>query len=96
MGALRAAELHRYGALGVGRVFELYRDGEEDDSLVAMTFDPETFRPIDHAPIGQTQKQKDALEAIEFARSYCGEPFTTLKKDAITPFLQVVIDRILD
>src|ERR1700739_2046493 len=29
MGALRAADLHRYGALGVGRVFELDRDGEE-------------------------------------------------------------------
>jgi hypothetical protein len=95
MGALRAAELHRYGALGVGRVFELYRDGEEDDSLVAMAFEEETFRPLRHSPL-QHLKAGDALSAIEFARSYKGEPFTTLKKDAITPFLQVFIDRILD
>jgi hypothetical protein len=95
MGALRAAELHRYGALGVGRVFEMYRDGEEDDSLVAMAFEEETFRPLRHSPL-QHLKAGDALSAIEFARSYKGEPFTTLKKDAITPFLQVFIDRILD
>src|SRR5579864_1145132 len=40
MGALRAAELHRYGMIGIGKIFEMYRDGEEDDSLVAMTFEP--------------------------------------------------------
>jgi len=96
MGALRAAEMHRYGVIGIGRVFEMYRDGEEDDSLVAMTYDPATFRPLDPAPIGQGLKQSDALEAIEFARSYKGEPFTTLKKDAISPYLKVVINRILD
>src|SRR6266704_219982 len=96
MGALRAAELHRYGAIGIGRVFEMYRDGEEDDSLVAMTYDPETYRPLSEAPIGSEVKRSDALEAISFGRSYKGEPFTTLKKDAITPFLQVVLDRILD
>jgi hypothetical protein len=96
MGALRAAELHRYGAIGVGRIYEMYRDGEEDDSLVAMSFEPESFRPLSEAPMGQNLKRRDALESIEFARSYKGEPFTTLKKDAITPFLQVVIDRILD
>jgi hypothetical protein len=61
-----------------------------------MSFEPESFRPLSEAPIGQDLKCSDALEAIEFARSYCGEPFTTLKKDAITPFLQVFIDRILD
>src|SRR5260370_4576575 len=45
MGAIRAAELHRYGMIAVGKIFELYRDGEEDDSLVAMSFDPATYRP---------------------------------------------------
>lgn len=36
MGALRAAECERYGMLGVGRVFEDYRDGllEDDDEVV--------------------------------------------------------------
>jgi hypothetical protein len=41
MGALRAAELHPFGMIGVGRVFEAFRDGElEDDDEVAITHGP--------------------------------------------------------
>lgn len=37
MGALRAAELHAYGMVGVGRIFRWYRDGVVlDDSEVAL------------------------------------------------------------
>lgn len=37
MGALRAAELHTFGMIGVGRVFEMFRDGVlEDDDEVAL------------------------------------------------------------
>jgi hypothetical protein len=37
MGALRAAELHRFGMIGVGQVFEWYRDGVlGDDDEVAV------------------------------------------------------------
>jgi len=37
MGALRAAECHVFGMIGVGRVFEAFRDGElEDDDEVAV------------------------------------------------------------
>jgi hypothetical protein len=37
MGALRAAELHPFGMVGVGRIFEAYRDGAcEDDDDVAV------------------------------------------------------------
>jgi hypothetical protein len=37
MGALRAAELSAHGMVGVGRIFEAYRDGElVDDSEVAL------------------------------------------------------------
>jgi hypothetical protein len=96
MGALRAAEMHRYGMIGVGKIFEMYRYGEEDDSLVAMTFDPHSFRPLREAPVGQDQKVADALEAVNFARSYRGAPCTTLKKDAITQYMRVVLDRILN
>ena len=47
MGALRAAELHDLGMIGVGRIFEMYRDGEiEGDDEVALVFDPETFEPL--------------------------------------------------
>ena len=72
MGALRAAELHAYGMRGIGAVFERYLAGEEDDSLVAMSFDPETFRPLREAPL-QQDKGADAVEAIRFARNFKGE-----------------------
>jgi len=42
MGALRAAELHPYGMRGVGRIFEMYRDGVidgDDEVAVAHTSD---------------------------------------------------------
>ncbi|HEX2730261.1 MAG TPA: TfuA-like protein, partial [Polyangiaceae bacterium] len=45
MGALRAAEVP--GVVGVGRVFEMFRSGAlEDDDEVAITFDPDTHRPL--------------------------------------------------
>ncbi|MFA5312605.1 MAG: TfuA-related McrA-glycine thioamidation protein [Methanomassiliicoccales archaeon] len=47
MGALRAAELQDLGMIGVGKIFELYRDGTlEGDDEVALVFDPETFQPL--------------------------------------------------
>jgi len=47
MGALRAAELQDFGMIGVGRIFEMYRDGVlEGDDEVALVFDPETFQPL--------------------------------------------------
>jgi hypothetical protein len=37
MGALRAAELHAFGMEGIGKIFEMYRDGVlEDDDEVAV------------------------------------------------------------
>jgi hypothetical protein len=42
MGALRAAELDRFGMVGVGAVYEAYRDGVlEDDDEVAVLHGPE-------------------------------------------------------
>ena len=44
MGALRAAELHTFGMIGVGRIFEAYRDGEitADDEVALQHGPPET------------------------------------------------------
>jgi len=40
MGALRASELETYGMIGIGKVFEMYRNGIiESDDEVAVTFD---------------------------------------------------------
>jgi len=42
IGALRAAELHTFGMVGIGRIFEAYRDGTlEDDDEVAVLHGPE-------------------------------------------------------
>jgi hypothetical protein len=42
IGALRAAELHRFGMIGIGRVFKAYRDGIlTDDDEVAVLHGPE-------------------------------------------------------
>ena len=41
MGALRAAELAAFGMVGVGKIFEAYRDGViEDDDEVAVLHGP--------------------------------------------------------
>ena len=42
IGALRAAELHTFGMVGIGRIFEAFRDGLlEDDDEVAVLHGPE-------------------------------------------------------
>ena len=47
MGALRASELDVYGMIGVGRIYEWYRDGViEDDDEVAVATNPDTFEPV--------------------------------------------------
>jgi hypothetical protein len=46
MGALRAAETHSYGMVGIGAIFKMYRDGMIDaDDEVALTYDPDNYRP---------------------------------------------------
>ena len=47
IGALRAAELREYGMTGVGKIYEMYRDGTIDaDDEVAVAYDPETGRAV--------------------------------------------------
>ena len=47
MGALRASELDTHGMIGVGKVYEWYRDGViESDDEVAVSTNPDTFEPI--------------------------------------------------
>lgn len=47
MGALRASELDTHGMIGVGKIYEWYRDGViEDDDEVAVTTNPDTFEPV--------------------------------------------------
>ena len=50
MGALRACELDTFGMTGVGRVYEMYRDGViESDDEVALACDPFTNEAVSEA-----------------------------------------------
>lgn len=54
MGALRAAELHSFGMVGVGRIFEGYRDGiytDDDEVTVAHAPASAGFRPLSDAMV---------------------------------------------
>ncbi|MGP8329156.1 MAG: TfuA-related McrA-glycine thioamidation protein [Methanosarcinaceae archaeon] len=47
MGALRASELDTYGMIGIGKIYEWYRDGIiEADDEVAVATNPDTFEPV--------------------------------------------------
>jgi hypothetical protein len=47
MGALRASELGDLGMIGVGKIYEMYLNGEIDgDDEVALIFNPETNDPL--------------------------------------------------
>jgi TfuA protein len=47
MGALRAAELYRYGMEGCGWIFDQYRSGRIDaDDEVAVTYAPDDLQPL--------------------------------------------------
>lgn len=79
MGALRAAELHGFGMVGIGRVFEQFRDGElEDDDEVAVA----------HAAAEHGYRSlSDAMVNIrDGLRSACGQgvitPATTRRLEA--------------
>jgi len=54
MGALRAAELHTFGMIGIGRIFDAYRSGAiEDDDEVAVVHADATggYRPLSEAMV---------------------------------------------
>jgi hypothetical protein len=47
MGALRASELDGYGMVGVGKIYNWYKEGAiNSDDEVALVFNPETLTPI--------------------------------------------------
>ncbi|MBE6494295.1 MAG: TfuA-related McrA-glycine thioamidation protein [Methanosphaera stadtmanae] len=47
MGALRACELYPYGMIGIGHIFNDYKNGViESDDDVAVALNPETYEPL--------------------------------------------------
>lgn len=64
MGALRAAECHPFGMIGIGRIFEDYRTGRlVDDAAVALTHAPSALgsKPLT-IPLVNVNATLDAME----------------------------------
>lgn len=54
MGALRAAELHRFGMVGVGGIFEAFRDGsytDDDEVAIVHAMAEDGYRPLSDAMV---------------------------------------------
>jgi hypothetical protein len=97
MGAIRAAETWRYGMIGIGKIFEEYRDGTiQDDAYVAMSYEPITYKILSEPPCGMEQKRLDALEAIRFSREDDTRPKSRVKMKQIRPLVAPIIDKILE
>ena len=61
MGALRASELDDFGMIGVGRVYEAYKNGDiESDDDVAVAFNPETMEQLSEALVNITNNFQKA------------------------------------
>jgi hypothetical protein len=64
MGALRAVELERYGMIGIGTVFELYRSGHVDgDDEVAVVFSGSDGRPLSLPLVNMRVALRGAVDA---------------------------------
>lgn len=72
MGALRAAECHAFGMIGVGRIYEDYAAGRRiDDADVALLHGPaELGYPALSVPLVNADATLDRLEALETLDKY--------------------------
>jgi hypothetical protein len=69
IGALRAVELERYGMIGVGSVFRLFRAGYLDrDDEVALSYAPDTFDAVSE-PLVNTRYALRAAVRIGILRA---------------------------
>jgi hypothetical protein len=82
MGALRAAELYRFGMVGIGEVFEWYRDGKiEADDEVAVRHMPASYnyKPVSEAMVNIRKTLQVACEDNAIAPS-TGERLLAIAK----------------
>ncbi|MEV6399228.1 TfuA-like protein [Streptomyces sp. NPDC051907] len=65
MGALRAAELHQFGMIGVGRIFEDYRDGriEADDEVAVLHAEGPDWKVLSEALVNMRHQLEIAAQA---------------------------------
>ena len=81
IGALRAAETHMYGTIGVGEIFEMYRDREIDaDDEVAVAYDPFTERTVSEPLVNIRSALRVAVaQGIIFSQE-AGEIISAIKE----------------
>jgi hypothetical protein len=80
IGALRAAETHMYGMIGVGEIFEMYRDRVIDaDDEVAVAYDPFTERTVSEALVNIRSALRLAVANGIIAAHEAGEIISTMK-----------------
>ena len=74
MGALRAAETYKYGTIGVGEIFRMFRDGILDgDDEVAVIYEPGSYRQLSDSLVNirhvlEIALAKRAIDELEKAR----------------------------
>ncbi|NYB51315.1 MAG: TfuA-related McrA-glycine thioamidation protein [Methanobacteriaceae archaeon] len=76
MGALRSAELDSAGMIGMGTVYQMYRDGKiESDDEVAIVFNPETHELLSEALVSmsynfQMAENEGIITADDYKKLY--------------------------
>jgi hypothetical protein len=83
MGALRAAELDRFGMVGVGQVYRWFRDGVlEDDDEVAVLHAPADmdFQPLSTAMVDIRDAISAAAKAGIVSEAECAQVLNTAKR----------------
>lgn len=96
MGALRACELDSFGMIGVGRIYEMYRDGIiESDDEVALACDPFSNEAVSDALVDMrinferavrfgiiTAEERDKLIRVASGIYYPNRTYRRVLKDA--------------
>jgi hypothetical protein len=81
IGALRAAETHMYGTIGVGEIFEMYRDREIDaDDEVAVAYDPFTERTVSEPLVNIRSALRLAVAQGIIPSNEAGEIISAMKQ----------------
>ena len=81
MGALRACELYPYGMIGVGNIFEDYKNGViESDDDVAVSLDAESYRPLSDSWINMKYNFNNACKDDVITQEEVDKLLQTSKK----------------
>jgi TfuA protein len=80
IGALRAAETNMYGMIGVGEIFEMYRDRVIDaDDEVAVAYDPFSHRAVSEPLVNIRSALRLAVAQGIISPEEAGEIISTMK-----------------